>query len=217
MSFAGFPVAALDFYDDLEVDNTKSFWTAHKHIYEEAVRGPMLALTAELEDEFGEAKVFRPYRDLRYSAQPGRDKSPYKDHQGAFVAAGPAVGWYVEIGSPGVRIGAGFYHPSSEQLAAIRAGIDDERRGTSLESMVEGIRRRRDWTVGGDQVRSAPRGWPADHPRIELLRHRSLIVGRSYGFGERIQTRRLLSDVRRDWRAARPIVDWVLDAIEVVA
>jgi uncharacterized protein (TIGR02453 family) len=217
MSFAGFPVAALDFYDDLEVDNTKSFWTAHKHIYEEAVRGPMLALTAELEDEFGEAKVFRPYRDLRYSAQPGRDKSPYKDHQGAFVAAGPAVGWYVEIGSPGVRIGAGFYHPSSEQLAAIRAGIDDERRGTSLESMVERIRRRRDWTVGGDQVRSAPRGWPADHPRIELLRHRSLIVGRSYGFGERIQTRRLLTDVRRDWRTARPIVDWVLDAIEGVA
>ena len=217
MSFAGFPVAALDFYDDLEVDNTKSFWTAHKHVYEEAVRGPMLALTAELEDEFGEAKVFRPYRDLRYSAQPGRDKSPYKDHQGAFVAAGPAVGWYVEIGSPGVRIGAGFYHPSSEQLAAIRAGIDDERRGTSLESMVAGIRRRRDWTVGGDQVRSAPRGWPADHPRIELLRHRSLIVGRSYGFGERIQTRRLLTDVRRDWRTARPIVDWVLDAIEGVA
>jgi uncharacterized protein (DUF2461 family) len=83
--------------------------------------------------------------------------------------------------------------------------------------MVEGIRRRRDWTVGGDQVRSAPRGWPADHPRIELLRHRSLIVGRSYGFGERIQTRRLLTDVRRDWRAARPIVDWVLDAIEGVA
>ena len=208
MSFAGFPVAALDFYDDLEVDNTKSFWTAHKHVYEEAVRGPMLALTAELEDEFGEAKVFRPYRDLRYSAQPGRDKSPYKDHQGAFVAAGPAVGWYVEIGSPGVRIGAGFYHPSSEQLAAIRAGIDDERRGTSLESMVEGIRRRRDWTVGGDQVRSAPRGWPADHPRIELLRHKSIIASRVIGFEPVIHTPKLLDLVRKDWRATRPLVEW---------
>jgi uncharacterized protein (TIGR02453 family) len=213
MSFNGFPDAALDFYDDLEMDNTKSFWESHKDVYTSAVRDPMLALTGSLAEEFGSAKVFRPYRDVRFA----KDKTPYKTAQGAFVSVGPATGWYVEIGSPGVRIGAGFYHPSSEQLAAIRAGIDDERRGTSLESMVEGIRRRRDWTVGGDQVRSAPRGWPADHPRIELLRHRSLIVGRSYGFGERIQTRRLLTDVRRDWRTARPIVDWVLDAIEGVA
>jgi uncharacterized protein (TIGR02453 family) len=217
MSFAGFPVAALDFYDDLEIDNTKSFWTAHKHIYAEAVRGPMLALTAELEQEFGEAKVFRPYRDLRYSAQPGRDKSPYKDHQGAFVAAGPAVGWYVEIGAPGVRVGAGFFHPGSDQLAAIRAAIDDDRRGLLLENVVAGIRRRRGWTVGGDQLKSAPRGWSSDHPRIDLLRHRSLIVGRSYGFGDRIHTRGVLTDVRRDWRAARPLVDWVLDALEGVS
>ena len=67
MSFTGFPVAALDFYDDLEVDNTKSFWAAHKHVYLEAVRAPMTALVAELEAEFGPAKVFRPYRDVRFA------------------------------------------------------------------------------------------------------------------------------------------------------
>jgi hypothetical protein len=62
-SFEGFPIAALDFYDDLEVDNTKSFWEAHKAIYLSAVKEPMVALTDALEPEFGKAKVFRPFRD----------------------------------------------------------------------------------------------------------------------------------------------------------
>ena len=99
--FAGFPVAALDFYDDLEVDNTKSFWEKHKHVYEESVKAPMLAMCDALGKEFGDAKIFRPYRDVRFA----KDKTPYKTAQGAFVSVGPATGWYVEIGSPGVRVG----------------------------------------------------------------------------------------------------------------
>ena len=76
MEFQGFPVAALDFYDDLEVDNTKSFWEAHKHVYAESVKAPMTALCAALEPEFGKAKIFRPYRDVRFA----KDKTPYKTH-----------------------------------------------------------------------------------------------------------------------------------------
>ena len=109
--FAGFPVAALDFFDDLEVDNTKSFWEAHKQVHAESVKAPMTALTAALADEFGPAKVFRPYRDVRFA----KDKTPYKTHQGAFVAAGPSTGWYVEVSARGVRTGAGFYEASSRR------------------------------------------------------------------------------------------------------
>lgn len=72
MTFTGFPEAALDFYDDLEIDNTKSFWEAHKTVYAEAVKAPMTALTDALADEFGPAKVFRPYRDVRFA----KDNSP---------------------------------------------------------------------------------------------------------------------------------------------
>jgi biotin carboxyl carrier protein len=93
VTFTGFPVAALDFYDDLEVDNTKSFWEAHKQTYRDQVRAPMVALTDALAEEFGDAKVFRPYRDVRFA----KDKTPYKTHQGAFVGVAPATGWYVEI------------------------------------------------------------------------------------------------------------------------
>jgi uncharacterized protein (TIGR02453 family) len=208
MEFTGFPVAALDFYDDLEVDNTRSFWAAHKHVWEQSVRDPMLALTAALADEFGPAKVFRPYRDVRYA----KDKTPYKDHQGAFVAAGPSTGWYVEVGAPGVRVGAGYYGVPPEQLAAIRAAIAHDLSGPELERIL-GALERRGWTRTGERVKTAPRGWAADHPRIELLRHRSLAMGRSYGFDELVHSPQLLAEVRKDWRAARPFVEWVARAV----
>ena len=50
MRFSGFPVAALDFYDDLEMDNTKAYWEKHKPVYDEAVKAPMAELVAALAD-----------------------------------------------------------------------------------------------------------------------------------------------------------------------
>jgi len=203
--FTGFPVAALDFYDDLEMDNTKSFWTAHKAVYDEAVRAPMVALISALADEFGPGKVYRPYRDVRFA----KDKTPYKDHQGGFVPAGPGAGWYVEVGSPGVRVGAGIYHAEAPVLAGLRQAIDDQVTGAQLERILAELESA-GWTRHGEKLRTTPRGWPADHPRIDLLRHKSLYVGRAYGFDEVIHTPALLTRVRDDWRAARPLLEWAL-------
>jgi len=202
--FAGFPEAALDFYDDLETDNTKSFWVEHRHIYESAVRAPMAALTASLEAEFGPAKIFRPYRDVRF----GTDKTPYKTHQGAFVPSGPATGWYVEVAAHGVRVGVGFYQASSARLARIREAIAEDRRGAELEGII-GSLQSQGWTLDGDKLKTTPRGYAADHPRIDLLRHRSMTLGRSYGFAPVVHTPELFSMVRDDWRAATPFVEWV--------
>jgi len=207
--FTGFPVAALDFYDDLEVDNTKSYWEKHKTTYAECVKAPMTALCAALEPEFGQPKVFRPYRDVRFA----KDKTPYKTHQGAFVAAGPATGWYVEVSARGVRTGAGFYEASPERLASFRSAIDDKRTGTGLERIVAALVTE-GWSVGGDTLKTSPRGYAADHPRIELLRHKSLFLQHSHGFEPVIHTPELLDLVRDDWRALRPLVEWVADHAE---
>ncbi len=205
MSFTGFPAAAFDFYDDLEVDNSKVFWEAHKQQYAEAVRAPMVALTDALAEEFGAAKIFRPYRDVRFA----RDKTPYKTHQGAFVARGPATGYYAELAAPGFRVGGGFYEASGERLAAIRAAIDHDRHGGELADILAELRAA-GWTIDGDRLKTAPRGWPKDHPRIELLRHRALTVLRGYGFDEVIDQPGLVDRVRADWRAVTPLVDWVV-------
>jgi uncharacterized protein (TIGR02453 family) len=206
VEFAGIPEAALDFYDDLETDNTKSFWTAHKDVYEASVRGPMTALASALESEFGEAKTFRPYRDVRFS----KDKTPYKTHQGVFVPRGPATGWYVQVGAAGVMVGVGFYEASSERLSRIRDAIVDNRRGRRLESIV-GALTEGGWSLGGDRLKTSPRGYDADHPRIDLLRHKSMVLHKTYGFAPFIHTAELLDRVRDAWREARPFVEWVDD------
>ncbi|HZJ06192.1 MAG TPA: DUF2461 domain-containing protein [Nocardioidaceae bacterium] len=204
--FAGIPVAALDFYDDLETDNTKSYWAAHKDVYESSVRAPVTALATALEAEFGAAKIFRPYRDVRFA----KDKTPYKTHQGALVPRGPATGWYVEVAAPGVRVGVGFYEASSTRLSRIREAIAEERRGKELEAIITKLQRK-GWTLDGDRLKTSPRGYDADHPRIELLRHRSMTLAKSYGFAPVIHTPELLAMVRKDWRAAAPFVQWVRD------
>ncbi len=204
MSFTGFPVAALDFYDDLEMDNSKSFWEAHRDVYKDAVEAPMRALVAALEPEFGTAKVFRPYRDVRFA----KDKTPYKTHQGAFVSAGPATGWYVEISARGTRVGAGFYEAGGPHLAAIREAMASEKTGHALDRLLKKLEKG-GFEIGGDQLKTSPRGYDADHPRIHLLRHKQLFVGRSYGFEADAVGAGLVDRVREDWRALKPLVDWL--------
>jgi uncharacterized protein (TIGR02453 family) len=203
MAFDGFPSAALDFYDDLEVDNTKSYWEKHRSVYEESVKAPMVALTDALEKEFGTAKIFRPYRDVRFA----KDKTPYKTHQGAFVRVADATGWYVEVSPRGVRAGGGFYHAEAPRLAALRAAIDHDRHGPELEKLVKSLQRK-GFEVGGDTLKTTPRGYAKDHPRIELLRHKSVFASHLIGFEPVIHTAELLDLVRKDWRATRPLVEW---------
>ena len=112
MTFEGFPDEGLVFYEGLEADNSKTYWTQHRPVYESCVRAPLQALTDELADEFGPAKLFRPYRDVRFS----NDKTPYKTHQGAVVEPpGRGAGaWYVQVSADGCGspAGAGGWSPT---------------------------------------------------------------------------------------------------------
>ena len=102
-AFTGFSDQALELYAGLEADNSKAFWTDHKAVWESQVRDPMQALLDELEAEFGPGKLFRPYRDVRFS----KDKTPYKTHQAAFVGRVTGVGWYLQLDAEGLLAGGG--------------------------------------------------------------------------------------------------------------
>ena len=206
--FNGFGVAALDFYEDLEDNNSKAFWAAHKQVYDDEVRAPMLALLELLAPEFGVGKAFRPYRDVRFA----RDKTPYKTHQGGFVARGDATGFYVEVNAAGVRVGAGCYRLSGDTLHRYREAVDDDRLGGELEAVVGRIRDQ-GYELGGEQMRTRPRGVAADHPRIELMRNRGLSAGRSYGSEPWVHSAQLADRVADDWRAMAPLVDWMADHV----
>lgn len=206
--FTGIPVAALDFYEDLEADNSKVWWAAHKHIYDEQVRVPALALLEALEPEFGTAKVFRPYRDVRFS----KDKSPYKTHLGGFVQTAPGVGYYLQIGAPGMFVAGGYYAQTPQQVARLRAAIDNEVRGDELQRLLDSLTATK-FTVGGDRLKTHPRGYPPDHPRIELLRHKSLTAGREFGCPAWLETPRCKTEVAKAWRAMTPLVEWLSQVV----
>lgn len=208
MSFPGIPHAAAAFYADLEQDNSREFWARRRDDYQQHVRGPMETLLAELEPDFGPAKVFRPHRDVRFAA----DKSPYKTHQGGFVPVAEATGWYAEVSADGFRLGGGTYRMEPPALAAYRAAVDDEELGTGLERIVTGLRAD-GWQIGGETLRTAPRGWPREHGRIELLRHRALTALRWVDDVDVVTSARLVEEVRDGWEQLRPLVTWLARAV----
>ncbi|MBV9092540.1 MAG: DUF2461 domain-containing protein [Streptosporangiaceae bacterium] len=153
MAFSGWPEEALEFYDGLAADNSKSYWTRHKAVYEQMVLRPMAELTEELAAEFGEPKIFRRYRDVRFSP----DKSPYKTHCGAVIGEAG----YVQLSADGLAAGAGMWQLSPEQLARYRAAVAGDGPGAELQRLIAGLEKA-DVTVHGHGVlKSMPRGWAA--------------------------------------------------------
>ena len=183
MSFQGWPEEALEFYEGLEADNSKTYWLAHKQVYDNSVLLPMSELMAELEPDHGESKIFRPYRDVRFS----KDKSPYKTAIGARI--GPA---YVQLSANGLAAGCGSYGMAADQLERYRQAVAADRSGTDLERAISAVRTHDIDVHGRDVLKSAPRGYPADHPRIELLRYKGLICWQHWPAGFR--TRRGLQN-----------------------
>jgi uncharacterized protein (TIGR02453 family) len=204
VGFEGFGEYAVDFYEGLAADNSKAYWNDHKEIYEEQIRAPMLALLAELETEFGTGKIFRPYRDVRFSG----DKSPYKTHCGAVIHA-PGAAFYTQLGADGLLVAGGAYHWSPDQLARYRMAVDAERSGEELRQLLAAVSSGAGMQRGGDLLRSRPRGSPVDHPRLDLLRHRSLYLWRSWPPDDVLHQRKCLDRVRDGWRIARPLTEWL--------
>ena len=203
MTFAGIPLAALDFYEDLEVDNSKAFWTAHKDLYDGQVRAPLEALAHELGREFGEAKLFRPYRDVRFS----KDKTPYKTHQGAWFAESSR---YVHVSAAGLFLGGGYWSTSSAQVGRYRTAVDGELAGPPLERIAASLRRK-GFRVGGDQLSRVPAGFDKDHPRADLLRYKTWTAGIELGAPDWLSTPASVGQIRTRLRALGPLIEW-LDA-----
>lgn len=202
MAFKGWPDAALAFYEGLEADNSKTYWLDHKEVYEHEVKAPMEALLTELTDEFGQAKLFRPYRDTRFS----RDKSPYKTAIAATIGAG-----YVQFSAEGLFAGGGMYHMMPDQLARFRRAIDSDKAGTKLEQVAAAVRKSGLDVHAPEELKTAPKGYPKDHPRIDLLRMKGLVAARSWEPAAWLRTAAAKKRVVEALRATKPLLTW-LDA-----
>jgi uncharacterized protein (TIGR02453 family) len=200
MAFSGWPEEALDFYEGLAADNSKTYWTAHKAIYEDMVLGPMAELLDELAADFGETKIFRPYRDVRFS----KDKSPYKTHIGAMVGSG-----YVQLSAAGLAAGDGMYVMDPGQLDRYRRAVASDPAGRQLEQAIAAVEEQGIGVSSRSTLKAAPRGYPADHPRIGLLRYKSLVAWKEWPVEPWLETPAAKDLIVSFLHTTRPLSTWL--------
>lgn len=204
MAFTGIPHAALVFYEQLGADNSKAFWDANRARFKEVVRGPVDELAQALA-AYGTFHVFRPHNDLRFS----KNKPPYKTHQGAYTESEGGAGYYFQLSATGLMCGVGYYAMAKDQLERFRAAVDDERTGSEIAAIVAGLTRR-GYRVGAiDELKTAPRGFPKDHPRIDLLRRKGLMVSKDFGAPKWLHTRQAATRIAAAWDGATEMNAWL--------
>lgn len=204
MPFRGWPVEALEFFEALEAHNTRSFWEANRGVYERLVRAPMEALLEELEPEWGEGRIFRPYRDVRFSA----DKTPYKTQIGAMIGDG-----YVQVNADGLGAGCGMWEMAPDQLERFRAAVANDGTGGRLVTIVAEAQAAGLEVTARETLKTAPRGYPKDHPRIELLRNKGLITWREWPAGAWLGTRRAKDRIEGFLRTSAPLNGWLREYV----
>lgn len=204
MTFKGWPIEAVEFYEGLDADNSKVFWQRNKAVYEESVRAPMEQLLTELSAEFGTGKVFRPYRDVRFSA----DKAPYKTNCAATLGSGLAVA-YVSFSADGLSAGGGLYMPESAALKRYREAVEAPRSGAQLAGIVAALRADGYQIMAHEVLKTAPRGVDKDHPRIDLLRHKGIAMMKDWPVGAWLGTAKAKDRIVTTLRAGAPLNEWL--------
>jgi uncharacterized protein (TIGR02453 family) len=206
VTFSGFNTDAIAFYRELTLNNDRDFWLANRDRYEERVVGPLREFAAALEPEFGAARLFRPYRDVRFSA----DKSPYKLAAGlAFERRG-----YVQISADGLAAGAGVYIFDRDQLNRYRQAVDAPGTGSALVSAIAAVEAAGYRIVVSDRLITAPRGFrrepgEGEHPRAELLRYKGLVTWTEWDVPGWFESAEAIERVAEFLRASEPVTEWL--------
>lgn len=203
MTFDGWKGDFVGFFRGLELDNSKRYFEAHRRQYEVDVRKPMEELVAELEPLLGGSKIFRINRDIRFSA----DKSPYKLNIAAVVGT-----IYIHLDAHQLFLGTGAHNPDNAWLRRYREAVASPL-GEELVNLV--TRMRTDGiNVGGNPLKTAPRAYPPDHPRIDLLRWREVVAGRRFPIEPWIATTAAKDRVVKTWDIMRPFADWLTEHVQ---
>ncbi len=223
--FEGFADPRGEFFRALAKHQDRAWFKAHKDEYERGWSAPMAALLTEAraaidsdypDFELGEPKVFRVHRDVRFSA----DKSPYKTHVSgvltlghAKVAMDVAAALYVQLGVESFA-GAGTYGMGPPALARYRAAVLDDTLGAELAELVRALERQGFTMSSMESLKKAPRGIAPDHPRIELLKRKGLVMMFPPLAASELDSRKVLKTLVRHAKAAAPIVRWVARVVQ---
>jgi uncharacterized protein (TIGR02453 family) len=220
--FEGFADAKASFFAKLAKNMNKEWFSTHKAEYEEGWQEPMKLLLAEARTkldkafptlELGEPHVMRIYRDVRFS----KDKSPYKLWIGGGVplttgkAKMPELpsALYFHVGAKECFAGAGLYMMDPPRLERFRKAILDDKRGKALDDMCKKLAKKGYGFVAAETLKKPPKGVDPDHPRVEMLKRKGLVVSFPDVPRSELTKRSLLDRLVEGSRACAPVVEWL--------
>lgn len=198
--FHGWPATGPALLARIAAENTREFWTECREQHERDLRGPMRAIAAALAPEFGPVRVFRAHANRRFRP----DAPPLRTDIGGVAATAGGCVLAVVLSPTALTVSAGHWAFDGGQLRRFRAAVDS---GDELTAVLAGLE---GWSLAESRVLTGrPLGYPAEHPRIVLLRRRGLQATLSWELGPWLQTDEPLLRVREAWRSAAPLTAWL--------
>ena len=197
--FTGFPPEAFTFFASLAKNNNRDWFQAHKDVYERACREPMKALMAAIDPPFGAGWMSRINNDMRFN----RDRDPYKTR----IEAG-VKGHYVSVGPQGMYVGTGLYKPEPATLRQLREAVAADVSGRKLQAIVAALRKKGYMVSTHESSAGPPRGYQADHPRIELLKMKDIHAGKTFE-PAMLSTPKALAQVKKAMSDLAPFSAWL--------
>lgn len=199
------------FFKELSQNNTKEWFTEHKTVFKAHEAGMKLVFNHLMEamnkhDQLEKMKMFRIYRDVRFS----KDKTPYKTHFAAsFARAGASRrgGYYLCIKPGGSFMAAGFWDPNKEDLFRIRKELEMD--AAPLRGIINDTDFKSVWgTMEGETLKTAPKGFDKEDPNIDLIRYKQFIFTRHFADKE-VLSADFLTTVDATFKAIRPYFDFM--------
>ena len=203
------------FLKDLAHNNVREWFHENKDRYKKAHEEAKVFLDGlhsamNKVDEIEKSKLFRIYRDVRFS----KDKTPYNpSFRMSFSRMKPWLrgGYFLKVAPGDSGLACGFWNPNSPDMTRIRSAIssDPEKFRTLITdksiSKVFG-------SMKGDQVKTAPKGYKSDHPAIEILKYKQYLFSRSFT-DEEVCAEDFISKCVESWLAVRPFFDYMSDVL----
>ena len=200
---------------DIRENNNRPWFAGQKDRYDLArqnVKDFLADLLVEMEkiDQIEKNKLFRIYRDVRFS----KDKTPYNSHWSMSLGrAKPYLrgGYYLKLNPEGAYLACGFWNPASSDMALIRSNIDLDDK--SFRKAINHKKVKAAWgEMVGNQVKSAPRGYDKNHPSIDLLRFKQFVFAKEYSL-KQMHQKDFLKEVVKSYKEIRPFFNYMSDIL----
>ena len=205
----------FDFLKELKNNNNRDWFEAHKTDFKKhqsEVKSFLEAVKTNLNhhDDIEKMKLFRIYRDVRFS----KDKTPYKSHfAGSFSRLGAHLrgGYYVHLKPGESFLATGFWDPNKEDLFRIRKELEMD--ADEFRKVINQKELKETWgKLSGDELKTAPKGFDKEHPDIDLIRKKQFVFVRNFTDKE-VLSPAFLDEVDKSFKAIRPYFDLMSDIL----